>query len=96
MQESVIPLAGVSSRALIDMPTFALVRWLNDESVTAMPLSALKDKNSAIVGATVDMIWTKGKTYEAEILKISSEQFSVVSCGSIVKSDSVELYVKLI
>ncbi len=48
--------------------SFALVRWLSDETVRVVPLSATKEV--ARVGYVVNMKWGR-KLYEAEILKIS-------------------------
>lgn len=48
-------------------PRFALVRWIVDESVGVMPMSATK---KVFVGATVEMKFQK-IFYDAEILKIS-------------------------
>jgi hypothetical protein len=41
------------------MPQFALVRWLEDESVGVMPLSAVKKDSNACVGAIVEMKFKK-------------------------------------
>lgn len=49
--------------------SFALVRWLSDESVGVMPLSATDDKE-VHAGSITMMAW-KGRNYQAEILKIS-------------------------
>ena len=51
---------------------FTLVRWIEDDTVGVMPLSAVEGKDCMpCVGATVDMRWRGKKTYEAEILRIS-------------------------
>lgn len=49
---------------------FALVRWLADETVGVMPLSATKE--DVHVGSVVNMKWNR-TLYEAEILKISGQ-----------------------
>lgn len=49
---------------------FALTRWLIDESVGVVPLTAAKKGQTPHVGAFLDMKYL-GKFYEAEILKIS-------------------------
>lgn len=54
------------------MPTCVLVRWYEDESVGVMPISSVQKGEKVYVGATVNMKF-KGKTYEAEILKLSGE-----------------------
>ena len=52
--------------------TFALVRWVEEESVGVMPLSAVRSGQKAFVSAIVEMKF-KSMYYEAEILKISGE-----------------------
>ena len=49
-----------------------LVRWLEDETVGVMPMSAIskEDKGNVYPGAIAKLKWKK-KLYEAEILKIS-------------------------
>ena len=51
---------------------FVLVRWLDDESVGVMPISAVKTNanNSVYVGAFVEVKWGRGY---AEILKLSGK-----------------------
>ena len=56
---------------------FMLVRWLVDESVGIMPLTCIKKNQSPRAGAFVDAKY-QGKFYEAEILKISSESYTLV------------------
>lgn len=53
---------------------FALVRWLVDESVGVMPVTAVKKGLEAYVGVVVAMRFHK-KLYDAEILKISGKLF---------------------
>ena len=52
-----------------------MARWLDDESVGVMPISAVKtDANSSVhVGAFVEVKWGRGKYYDAEILKLSGK-----------------------
>ena len=50
---------------------FTLVRWIEDDTIGAMPLSAVAEDSRPYAGAVVDMRWRGKKTYEAEILKIS-------------------------
>jgi len=58
---------------------FALTRWLCDESVGVMPLTAVKKGQTPYVGAFVDMKYL-GKFYEAEILKIGGRPVSFYVC----------------
>lgn len=58
---------------------FALTRWLIDETVGVMPLTAVKKDQKPHVGAYVDMKYL-GKFYEAEILKISGVPLFCVRC----------------
>ena len=51
-------------------PKFALVSWLEDNSVGVVPLSAAKDGEKVFPGATIPVKFQR-KYYEAEILKIS-------------------------
>ena len=53
----------------------ALVRWLIDETVGVMPLSAIRPGQQSFVGAVIDMKY-QSKFFEAEILKISRKCFS--------------------
>ena len=50
--------------------SFMLVRWLEDERVGVMPVSAAKPGLKPYVGAFVNVKWMRGY-YEAEILCIS-------------------------
>lgn len=52
--------------------TFALVRWLEEESVGVMPLSAVRSGQKTFVSAIVQMKY-QGRYYEAQILEISGE-----------------------
>ena len=52
---------------------FVLVRWLDDETVSVMPLSAVCKDDRAYVGAVVKVRWNGWKLYDAEIMKISGE-----------------------
>ena len=49
----------------------ALVRWLEDETVAIMLLSAVVKGQTPSVGGTIKMRWRGKKEYEAQILKIS-------------------------
>lgn len=51
---------------------FILVRWLVDETVGVMPLTALHRDCRAHVGAVVEVKYGR-KFYQAEVLKISGE-----------------------
>jgi len=53
--------------------TFVLVRWLEDETVSVMPLTAIHQDFTAHVGAVVRVKWGGRKYYDAEILKKSRE-----------------------
>ena len=53
-------------------PRFALVRWVEEESVGVMPLSAVKKNSNIFVGAIVEMKFKKA-FYDAEVLKISGK-----------------------
>ncbi|XP_019860258.1 PREDICTED: uncharacterized protein LOC100637058 isoform X2 [Amphimedon queenslandica] len=57
--------------------SFMLVRWLEDEKVGVMPVSAAKTGVKPYVGAYIDVKWTRGKYYEAEILRISNDRQSL-------------------
>lgn len=54
--------------------SFALTRWVIDETVSAMPLTAVKKGQTPHVGAFVNVKYL-GKFYEAEILMISGMCF---------------------
>ena len=51
---------------------FAVVRWVDEESVGVMPLSAVRSGQKPYVGSFVEMKY-QSKYYEAEILKIDSK-----------------------
>ena len=51
---------------------FALVRWVDEESVGVMPTSAVRSGQKVYVGSFADMKYN-GKYYEVEILKISGK-----------------------
>ena len=51
---------------------FTLVRWIEDDTIGVMPISAVEGKDCMpCVGASIDMHWRGKKTYKAEILRIS-------------------------
>ena len=52
---------------------YTLVRWIEDDTVGVMPLSAVTNESRPCAGDVVDMRWRGKKTYESEILKISSK-----------------------
>ena len=62
---------------------FTLVRWVEDDTVGIMPLTAVVAGTNCTsmpcVGAVVDMRWRGRKTYEAEILRISRKSITVSS-----------------
>lgn len=47
--------------------SFMLVRWLEDEKVGIMPVSAAKTGAKPYVGAYIDVKWMRGKYYEVRI-----------------------------
>ena len=51
-------------------PKLALVNWVEEGSVSVMPVSAAKDGDKLYPGSIVSMKFHR-KYYEAEILKIS-------------------------
>lgn len=54
---------------------FALVRWLEEESVGVMPISSAQNPEELYVGCMTKMKWTRGKKlYDVEILKLSESQ----------------------
>lgn len=55
---------------------YVLVRWVEEESVGVMPVSAIKE--SYFVGKICEVKFS-GKLYDAEILKISGSQTYVVT-----------------
>ena len=57
-------------------PKFALVNWLEDDSVGVMPLSAAKDGEKVYPGATVSLKFQRNY-YDAEILKISGKSVKI-------------------
>ena len=59
---------------LFKMPTFVLVRWVEDNSIGVMPVSAAEKGTRLFPGLTTSMKWRK-KKYEAEILKISRKPY---------------------
>lgn len=52
---------------------FVLVRWMEDETVGVMPISAVMEDYTPYSGAIVKMRWRGKKLYDAEILKISGK-----------------------
>ena len=54
-------------------PKFALVSWLEDDSVGVVPLSAAKDGEKVYPGAMLPIKFQR-KYYDAEILKISGKK----------------------
>ena len=49
---------------------FCLLRWLEEETVSVLPIKSAKDGQKVYQGAYADFKWL-GKCYEAEVLKIS-------------------------
>jgi len=53
---------------------FCLVRWLEDETVSVVLASSAADsKQNPCVGAIQKFKWTGGKSFDAEVLKLSGE-----------------------
>ena len=51
---------------------FALVKWLDEEQIRVMPVSAAPNIESMFIGSITQMKWNKGKKlYDVEILKVS-------------------------
>ena len=71
--------AAVSSTSTGMPRKLALVRWLQDESVGVMPLSAAKDDPSTMYPGKKTMRWKGKKQYEVQILKLSGELQNVTS-----------------
>ncbi len=55
-------------------PSYLLVRWEEEDSISVMPATSLKKNVSAVVGQTVPLKY-RTKYYDAEILKISGELY---------------------
>ena len=51
---------------------FVLVRWIEEDQIGVMPISAVVKTKPLSVGAVVGVKWKPGQVYDAEILKISS------------------------
>lgn len=54
------------------MPTFCLLRWIEEECVSVVWEDTVKKGMKVYPGAIAEFKWL-GKFYEAEILKISSK-----------------------
>lgn len=55
---------------------FVLVRWVQDETVGVMPATAAGKGERLYPGLLTKMKWKGKKSYEVEILKISSKFYS--------------------
>ena len=66
-----VAIMATGSNSNSDSKEYVLVRWIEDESVGVMPLSAVAKGYSPSPGATIRMKWRGKKEYEAEVLKIS-------------------------
>lgn len=58
--------------------SFCLIRWIEDESVFAIPTTSIKPGRTAYTGALGEFKWL-GKYYEGEVLGISGEWTILVS-----------------
>ena len=67
----IISIATMAAGSNSDCKEYVLVRWIEDESVGVMPISAVAKGYNPSAGATIKMRWRGKKEYEAEILKIS-------------------------
>jgi len=56
------------------MAKLCLVRWVEDETLSVLPTSAIQVGQTAYVGAFGDFKWG-GKFYEGEVLQMSGELF---------------------
>ncbi len=52
---------------------FCLVRWLDDETVSVLPVQAAKEGQKVFQGSYADFKWLGKQLYEAEVLKISGK-----------------------
>ena len=48
-------------RLQMSSKTFALVRWIDEESIGVMPVSAAVNKDDVYVGSVTKMKWVRGK-----------------------------------
>ena len=62
---------------------FVLVRWLDEDQIGVMPMSAIVKDKAVYVGAVVEIKWKPREVYDAEILKISSKAIISYSRGAI-------------
>lgn len=53
------------------MPKFALVRWVDEESVGVMPTKVARNPEELYVGCLTEMRWKGKKFYDVEVLKLS-------------------------
>jgi len=51
---------------------FCLVRWVDEETVSVLPVRAAKEGQKVFQGSYTDFKWL-GHPYEAEVLKISGK-----------------------
>ena len=60
---------------------FCLVRWLEEETVSVLPIKSAKDGQKVYQGAYANFKWL-GKFYEAEVLKVSGNELNLRRCIS--------------
>ena len=47
---------------------FVLMRWLDEDQIAVMPMSAIVKDKAVYVGAVVEIKWKPREVYDAEIL----------------------------
>ena len=58
------------------LPQFALVRWVEEDNLSAVSTSSVRPGQTVYIGAFGDFKW-KTKYYEAEVLSLSGEELLV-------------------
>ena len=83
-QPTFTAMAKQSGKAKAGSPKFCLLRWLEDKTVSVVPATTAEAKQKVYVGAIVNFKWLK-QMYEAEVLKISSVENSMLFVHILIK-----------
>ena len=64
-------------RLVYIMPSFVLLRWIGEESMSVRPQSTIKKGHKVFLGAFTYFKWG-GKYYEAEVLALSGNLYAEI------------------
>lgn len=75
-----MPKCGKDTKSKSKAKTFCLLRWIQDETVSVLPITTTKAGQKVYPGSFGDFKWLV-TFYEAEVLKVSGKILDLLLCG---------------